>query len=271
MARGSPGRTLPYRHRLPSAYGQNKLLTSPVLQRFPKDDDDEAGDTDRAPFLPSPSPSRRARYRPSPSGSGSRSGALDAPTNFLIASLTSKRCQPFLVLLAFSALTTLAGVVSLLEHRSGLSALGPSPLSAPDLVREPPLPEELHHPPATHTFVRPPRNQQRTLPPIQAHAPLLKADCLEQWIAQGTLCDGLGFAPENGGTGTRIDGVWSWVNGSDPRHRAARRLYGAKPHGWWDGTPPLPIAPHTPEAASARATLGRRAQTTTQNTENRFR
>lgn len=43
---------------------------------------------------------------------------------------------------------------------------------------------------------------------IASHAPLDAGDCLEQWIAHGEICSRLDFK-----SFSRIDGVWTWVNG----------------------------------------------------------
>lgn len=62
--------------------------------------------------------------------------------------------------------------------------------------------------------------------PVQSHLELLKDDekYLEAWIARGEILPGLNLEPYD-----VIDGVWFWVNGTDPRHHAARDYFAQDP------------------------------------------
>lgn len=60
-----------------------------------------------------------------------------------------------------------------------------------------------------------------TLDPIHAHQPFLDEDILEAWVANGELNSKADFSKH-----IRIDGITTWVNGSDTRHHANRILFG---------------------------------------------
>ncbi|PWN35754.1 uncharacterized protein FA14DRAFT_179119 [Meira miltonrushii] len=59
-----------------------------------------------------------------------------------------------------------------------------------------------------------------TLDAIQAHQPFLDDEVLEEWVANGKLLSRADFSKH-----IRIDGVTTWVNGSDTRHHANRILF----------------------------------------------
>ncbi|PWN20209.1 hypothetical protein BCV69DRAFT_283088 [Microstroma glucosiphilum] len=62
--------------------------------------------------------------------------------------------------------------------------------------------------------------------PIQSHLEFLKDDgkYLEAWVARGEVLDGLSFSEH-----TKLDGLWNWVNGSDPRHSLGRAHFAQDP------------------------------------------
>lgn len=63
--------------------------------------------------------------------------------------------------------------------------------------------------------------------PLKSQDPFLQdnAKYLEAWVARGEVLPGLDLSGE-----AYIDGLWFWVNGSDPRHAAARSFYAQDPH-----------------------------------------
>lgn len=63
-----------------------------------------------------------------------------------------------------------------------------------------------------------------TLDAIQAHQPFLDDEVLEAWVANGILHSKADFSKH-----IRIDGVTTWVNGSDTRHHANRVLFSEDP------------------------------------------
>ncbi|KAF3769366.1 hypothetical protein M406DRAFT_75846 [Cryphonectria parasitica EP155] len=70
-------------------------------------------------------------------------------------------------------------------------------------------------------------NQRPRRPmPINSHLEFLrdKGKYLEAWVARGEVLDGMDLGEHD-----HIDGLWSWVNGSDPRHAAARRFFSDDP------------------------------------------
>lgn len=69
--------------------------------------------------------------------------------------------------------------------------------------------------------------------------------CAQDWLVRGQICQSFNITNYRmSGTGsslanaslwkdTRIDIVWTWVNGSDSRHRVSRRMYRERPKGRW--------------------------------------
>lgn len=101
-----------------------------------------------------------------------------------------------------------------------------------------PLPEWLHREPVGLQ----PQGKLEAVRDISMHAPLLQGDCLEAWVARGEICSGLTWAEglssdpameEARRLGRSHDVVFTAVNGSDPRHTAARILYAHRPKGSW--------------------------------------
>lgn len=63
--------------------------------------------------------------------------------------------------------------------------------------------------------------------PLRMHDPFLaeEAKYLDAWVSRGEILPGLDLSAQN-----TIDGLWFWVNGSDPRHHAARNFYSPDPY-----------------------------------------
>ncbi|PSR92032.1 hypothetical protein BD289DRAFT_196145 [Coniella lustricola] len=61
---------------------------------------------------------------------------------------------------------------------------------------------------------------------IKSHLEFLedKGRYLEAWVARGEILDGLDLSKHD-----HIDGLWSWVNGSDTRHAAAKAFFSEDP------------------------------------------
>ncbi|THH15955.1 hypothetical protein EW146_g4612 [Bondarzewia mesenterica] len=79
-----------------------------------------------------------------------------------------------------------------------------------------------------------PENGSLRPSPIMAHS-LFTADCLEAWVARGELCESLDLRSV-----AALDAVWSWVNGSDPRHQASRSFWSDKAVGYAITAPQAP-------------------------------
>lgn len=99
------------------------------------------------------------------------------------------------------------------------------------------LPFELHHndtiTPAT-PVPSPSASNRRQLNSIPAQSPLYdKQECVEAWIAQGTVCDALEGIYRKRPDLTNIDLLYTWVNGSDWRHSSAKWMHGYRPTGHW--------------------------------------
>lgn len=71
-------------------------------------------------------------------------------------------------------------------------------------------------------------SKQVILPPIASHIKLNQKGILEDFLAYGKLQEGsIDLSLYN-----QIDGVWLWVNGTDPRHALARSFYAYAPTGF---------------------------------------
>ncbi|KAJ9478799.1 EF-hand domain-containing protein [Pseudozyma hubeiensis] len=58
-------------------------------------------------------------------------------------------------------------------------------------------------------------------------------ECLDAWITHGTVCESLSGVFRKQPDLTNVDMLYSWVNGSDWRHTAAKWMHGYRPHGRW--------------------------------------
>ncbi|SPO32344.1 uncharacterized protein UTRI_02901 [Ustilago trichophora] len=99
------------------------------------------------------------------------------------------------------------------------------------------LPFELHHndtiTPAT-PVPSPSASNRRQLDSIPAQRPLFdKQECVEAWIAHGTVCDALEGIYRKRPDLTNIDLLYTWVNGSDWRHSSAKWMHAYRPTGHW--------------------------------------
>ncbi|PWN25845.1 hypothetical protein BDZ90DRAFT_228196 [Jaminaea rosea] len=96
---------------------------------------------------------------------------------------------------------------------------------------------------------------------MQMHEPFLAEDAkyLDAWVARGEILPGLDLSQQN-----TIDGLWFWVNGSDPRHHAARNFYALDPYR-------ANVAEPRSSDAQGHALARRDDTLKLQNSENRFR
>lgn len=60
-----------------------------------------------------------------------------------------------------------------------------------------------------------------------------KQECLEAWLAHGIVCEALNGIYRERSDLTHLDLMYSWVNGSDWRHSAAKWMHGYRPTGRW--------------------------------------
>ncbi|PWY98801.1 hypothetical protein BCV70DRAFT_163957 [Testicularia cyperi] len=99
------------------------------------------------------------------------------------------------------------------------------------------LPFALHHDETIDTRVILPSlsaRNRRKLYDVPAQVPLLHSDeCLEEWVASGTICDQLSNVYTRRSELSKIDIVYSWVNGSDWRHSSAKWMHAYRTRGRW--------------------------------------
>ncbi len=80
----------------------------------------------------------------------------------------------------------------------------------------------------------PSATNRRQLDSIPAQRHLFdKSDCLEAWVANGTVCDALDGIYRKRSDLTSLDLLYTWVNGSDWRHSAAKWMHGYRSTGRW--------------------------------------
>jgi hypothetical protein len=169
------------------------------------------------------------------------------------------------------------------EQRMRRPAPDVTPNDASNQQTPPPLPDVL---PAQDTglwhapsiALKQISGEREQLPEMRIHAPLLLDGCLEAWVARGEACRELSWAAEAPSAGDAAldaarrlgrqhDVLFTAVNGSDPRHRAARRLHVLRPTGHWEQW-----RTETDEVASvATAAASSTEKLRVEDTENRYR
>ncbi|SJX66140.1 uncharacterized protein SRS1_13586 [Sporisorium reilianum f. sp. reilianum] len=99
------------------------------------------------------------------------------------------------------------------------------------------LPVDLHH---QDTFTlapaapSPSATNRRQLDTIPSQRLLLeKPECVEAWVAHGTVCEALHGVYRQRPDLTNIDLLYTWVNGSDWRHSSAEWMHAYRPTGRW--------------------------------------
>lgn len=99
------------------------------------------------------------------------------------------------------------------------------------------LPFELHHDDTVAPFTPAPSataTNRRQLNNIASQQPIFdRRECVEEWIAHGTVCDPLQGIYRKRADLSNIDLLYSWVNGSDWRHSSAKWMHGYRPTGRW--------------------------------------
>ncbi|SNX82064.1 uncharacterized protein MEPE_00770 [Melanopsichium pennsylvanicum] len=68
--------------------------------------------------------------------------------------------------------------------------------------------------------------------PAQRHI-FDKQSCVDAWVAHGTICDDLAGIYRKRPDLTHVELLYTWVNGSDWRHMAAKWMHGYRPTGHW--------------------------------------
>lgn len=130
----------------------------------------------------------------------------------------------------------------------------PRPLHphSPDEV----LPFDLHHSdaitPAT-LAPSPSAKNRRQLESIPAQRHMFdKKECLEMWVAQGVVCDALDGIYRKRLDLTNLDLIYTWVNGSDWRHSAAKWMHGYRPTGHWQEYVEEDLFPSAPSSKASK-------------------
>ncbi len=99
------------------------------------------------------------------------------------------------------------------------------------------LPFGLHHDDADPPPLRAPASSapnRRQLDVIPAQRILFdNAECLDEWVAEGKVCDEFQGAYGKRPDLTNVDLLYSWVNGSDWRHSSASWMHAYRPTGRW--------------------------------------
>ena len=124
------------------------------------------------------------------------------------------------------------------------------------------LPFDLHH---DDTFtvaplVPPPSAaNRRQLNVIPSQSVLLdKQECIEAWVAHGTVCEVMRGVYRQRPDLTGVDLLYTWVNGSDWRHNTAEWMHAYRPTGRWQDYVEEDLFPSSSLAVGASATSRRR-------------